>query len=141
MAHYNTLMMISSHILEGLMPIPLRTWIYSTKHIFNDLHAINLMIFLEQGFCDESFQPFPFSSFYFAEDTATNFPPDGDLSIEKECFQLKVCCIYFDGHMKRKHALGWEKSFSSRPGLIPYLSFSSSMGNLRVFLMFLLIPS
>jgi hypothetical protein len=99
------------------------------------------MTFPEQGFRDENFQPFPFSSCYFTKDTAGNFSPNGDFSVGQECFQLKVCCMDFDRHMKGQQALGWEKRFFSMPGFIPYPLLSSSMGNLRVFLRLFQIPS
>jgi hypothetical protein len=53
----------------GLIHILLSTWIYSTKKIFNHLLCSNFdegkdMIFLEQDFCDESFQAFFFFTFF-----------------------------------------------------------------------------
>jgi hypothetical protein len=47
----------------------------------------------------------------------------------------------FQFHTQDQQALGWEQNIFSRPRLIPFLSLSSSMGNLRVFLRFLLIAS
>jgi hypothetical protein len=74
-------------------------------------------------------------------DMVGGFPRDTHLSIGKSCFQTMVCSKGFQFYRQYQQTLGWEKIVFSRPGFIPYLTLSSSMGNFRDFLRFLLIPS